>query len=927
MLERPDQFQARADQHEAIEAAAAAGRAAVLSGPPGTGKSHLAASHARELMESGDLDLVVWTSADDRGGIVSQYALAAQHAGLGITSDPQAAATQFLGWLTTTEIRWMIVLDNVESVVALADLWPVARPGVGRVVATTVRQDGSLFNGRDKVTFEVFTPAQARDYLQKRVPADLADDPDGIAQDLEYLPLALSHASAYLIDQDMPCSQYRRLFADKARSLDELFPRSDELFDGSIRTVAATMAVAIERADEADPVGAAGTLLELASLLDPNGIPLGVFTTHAAQEYFRLHMSSVADEPLEELIRRGLGNLHRFNVATRSDGVLQLHGLVQRTVQTTLLTGQAAVHAAVVGAAEAVLQIWPDVERDQVDSARLRANASTLANGPYEFELWNKDDGPHLLLFRSITSLRRAGLVAEALGAATGLHATATDRLGSDHLSTCVARDHLARVVGEAGDPAKAVAAFEGLLTDRLRLLGADHPDTLLTRSRLAYWRARTGDLTAAIAAYDELMAELLNRLDPDHVAILTIRSNLASWQSELGDLSSATSAFEDLLADRLRVLGPDHPDCLATRANLAANHGNAGDPVGAAAAYQELLTDYDRVLGPDHPNTLLTRNNLAHWLGEAGDTDGAADTFQSLLSDCLRILGPDHPDTLRARANLAAWASGASNPSEAAELYESVVSDQLRILGPNHPDTLSARGNIAFWRARAGDVAKASAVYETLLVDQERILGADHPDTLTTRNGMAYLRGANGDPAGAVAAYHDVVSDYLRILGPNHPDTLKIRANFAYWRSEAGSPANAIAELEGLLTELVRRVGPDHLQVFTTRSNLARCRGKAGDRTGAISTYDSLLTDQVRVLGADHPDTLTTRGNLAHWRGEDGDVDGAVAAFEILLADRVRILSNDHPDTAATRDQLDVWRAARPRTTRRRWRPFKAGS
>jgi hypothetical protein len=63
--------------------------------------------------------------------------------------------------------------------------------------------------------------------------------------------------------------------------------------------------------------------------------------------------------------------------------------------------------------------------------------------------------------------------------------------LGPDDRDTLWNRDHLARWIGEAGDPTAAVAAYEHLLADRSRILGPEHPDTLKTRQKLDQWRTR----------------------------------------------------------------------------------------------------------------------------------------------------------------------------------------------------------------------------------------------------------------------------------------------------------------------------------------------------------------------------------------------------------------------------------------------------
>jgi hypothetical protein len=705
--QRAAAFQDRAGATRLLEQALERGETAVLTGQArvhtgvvsglgGVGKTQVVLDYVERVWASGEVGLWVWVTAGLREAIVSSYArVAADLTGVE-DADPEQGARRLLEWLAATEARWLVVLDDVQNPADLRGLWPPATAN-GRVVVTTRRRDAALRgHGRCLLEVDVFTPSEAEAYLY----AALADEPSlavgaaELAAELGCLPLALAQAGAYMLDRGLSCTDYRARWADRRRSLASLLPEPDGLPDEHRATVAATWSLSVEQANQLEPAGIAGTLLEIASMLDPNGIPADLFTTPAVTD---LLAAGAGGEVDAEQARDGLGCLHRLNLISLDTEsptrAVRVHALVQRATRDALPTLQ--LPAVARAAADALLHVWPEIERDTALEQVLRANTDALADTAGE-HLWEPDGHP--VAFRAGNSLGGTGLVTEARDYFRRLHTTATRQLGADHPDTLTTRSNLARWLGEAGDPAGAAAACEALLADRLRVLGPDHPDTLLTRANLARWRGVAGDPASAAAALEELLVDRLRVLGPDHRATLNTRNNLAAWRGRAGDPAGAAAASEELLADRLPVLGPDHPDTLDTRANLAYWRGEMGDPAGAAAAFEELLADRLRVLGPDHPDTLDTRSNLAYWRGSAGDPAGAAAAFEALFADLLRVLGPDHPATLDTRSNLASLRGSAGDPACAAAAFEALLADLLRVLGPDHPATLDTRNNLAHW-------------------------------------------------------------------------------------------------------------------------------------------------------------------------------------------------------------------------------------
>ncbi|MFV2099381.1 NB-ARC domain-containing protein, partial [Micromonospora sp. LOL_014] len=453
-------FQSRPAGAE-LSRAARAGRTAVLtqvlSGMGGVGKTQLAAEFARRLERDREVDVLVWVAASSRDAIVARYAEAARSVGAAVAGDgdDEAAASRFVSWLERTSKRWLIVLDNLDSPGDAADWWPPNSRN-GRTVVTTRRRDPVLdTDGRVLVDVDVFSPDDAVDYLDGAIGAsgDQDDDLAALAAELGYLPLALAQAAAFIRDRSLDPAGYRARLADRRKRLVELVPPDDALPDGHRATVAVTWSLSIDVADSHPPAGLARHVLNLAAVLDPNGIPEAVFTTDAAVTHLadRSGRQVTADD-----VRDALRNLHRLSLVTHdaATGTVRVHALVQRVTRDPL----DPVHLAAVArtAADALLAIWPAVDRDHGATQPLRANAVALRTTSGE-ALFHPNI--HSALFRAINSL------------------------------------------GSTGQVESAAAAFAGLLTDSLRVLGPDHPGTLTIRNNLAYLRGEAGDAAGAVTA------------------------------------------------------------------------------------------------------------------------------------------------------------------------------------------------------------------------------------------------------------------------------------------------------------------------------------------------------------------------------------------------------------------------------------------
>jgi tetratricopeptide (TPR) repeat protein len=746
-------FQARPELRGQIEELRAAGSGVVLtqvlSGGGGVGKSQLAASYARQAIAAGT-DLVVWADAAQPGAIAETFARAARWVRAPGSSgdDAEADSQAFCEWAASTHRSWLVVLDDITDPAGVSQWWPTSLAGTGWVLATTRRRDAVLSgSGRALIEVGVYTPTEARAYLVARLTgagaARLADHrADELSAELGYLPLALSHAAAYMIDQQLTCADYFALYTTGRQRLEDLMPASADA-DSYGRPVAITMLLALDAADTCDPAGLARPALFLAGLLDPAGHPAAFWTTSAVIGYFTAlanisgHLS-VPEPTTPEQTRSAVLLLHRFGLAIVDEQAgpraIRVHALTARAAREATPAGLSylAAHAA----ADGLTEIWPEIDQTGHALAEaLRANAAVLLRRAADV-LWQPEGHP--VVFRAGTSLIDAGLSAAAIAHWQQAAARAEQVLGPEHPNTLAARSGLATSYWQAARTAEAIAIEEQLVADRERILGPDHPETVQARGDLAASYSNAGRFADAMAIEEQVAEDFKRLLGPEHPETLEAQGNLAVSYVQVGRIAEAITIFEQVAADRSRILGSEHPVAIAARGGLAVAYQRGGRTDEALAMFEQVVADRERILGPDHPDTLASRGNLVASYRWAGRTAEAIAIGEQVVADRERVLGPEHPITIAARLGLAASYRQAGRIAEAIAIGEQVAADRERILGPEHPDTLAARASLATSYREAGRTPEAIAIGEQITADMTRILGSEHPDTLAARAELA---------------------------------------------------------------------------------------------------------------------------------------------------------------------------------------------
>jgi tetratricopeptide (TPR) repeat protein len=673
---------------------AAASRPEQPAGP--CGKTQLAVQAAESLWRSGRVELLAWIDASSRASVLSGYGEAAAAAGIRSACLAEEVAARLTNWLAETTRPWLVVLDDVRDAADLAGLWPCGP--AGRVVITSPDEQ-AVCGERSELQPQVcpvgpFSTREALNYLMGR----LADDPDqrhgaiDLAATLDGDPVALTHASAVIATATQSCADYQRHYAHKRARLGARQAHGEPLVAPAV-----TWILSAERASQLSPGGATQLLLVLAALLDGQAVPAAMFTTPAACKYLAEAGASAADadrawEAVRALAHTGLLTID----LAPAPPVVRVSRLVAALVRAA--TPEQVLERAAVGAADALLEIWPQREPRPWLAAGLRSCVDALQRTSAD-RLWVAD-ACHPLLLKAGHSLDSGGLSGPSVRHWAQLATTGNRILGSAHPGTLAVGSHLAHALQTAGQATEATAWWQWVADGSARAFGPDYPGTLAARV------------------------------------------SLGNAMAVAGQPGSAVGVLEQAVADNERVRGAGHPDTFRARDGLAAACQAAGLAAEAIGHYRRVLADHERLNGTRHPAAMTARSKLAAAYLADGRLKDAITCYKKTLADRQHALGADHPDTITACRNLAAAYQAAGKIAAALQLCEQVRVGQERILGANHPHTLACRADLAHAYIGAGRLADAATLLRDTLTRCEQALPPGDPLTEAVRQALTGLAG-----------------------------------------------------------------------------------------------------------------------------------------------------------------------------------------
>ncbi|KAG7406905.1 Protein SERAC1 [Fusarium oxysporum f. sp. rapae] len=652
---------------------------AALCGLGGVGKTQIALSYAYWAQEVSQDTSVFWVHASSVEKFSEGYTNIANECKIPGHEDPTFDVLQVVqDWLESKESgQWLMVIDNADDLQlffpqnesskmksntdkSLSQFIPQCAHGRVLVTTRNMQVGSRLTKGKYPIEVGQMSDQEACQLLRQGIHQEDESEKDllQLSSRLEFLPLALVQAAAFIQENSITANDYLKLLDGSENDLVDLLNEEFETVGRDADTphaVAQTWMLSFQQIERQYPF--ASELLSLMCLFDRQKIPLDFVDFHAKENL-------PAGSNIKMQLVKALGILKAFCfIRAEKGGHHSMHRLIQLVTRTWLVRkGSIAEFAR--HAFSAVSDFYPFADFDDVEwwfeKLTTCTNYLSHANAVLEAQIIETEEDRlirasllhrvgsffcHQGRHREAERLRREGLDIRR------------ELLGEDHLETHVLISDLACSLADLGCYEESDRLLTDLIETLKRLHGDEDEQTLDAMANLAVHLSNQDRIDEAIALYRHVLEVRKRILGEEHIETIRVMDNLAVHLEG----EEAEELHRRVIEVKIRTMGEEHPSTAHSKANLAMTFFN-GDEIGKAEdLFLEAFEVDKRILGEDHPTTLRVMANLGSvWLlfGQRflndrhlyPDVDMLGDA-RRLFEECLRLqikrLGPDDSETI----------------------------------------------------------------------------------------------------------------------------------------------------------------------------------------------------------------------------------------------------------------------------------------
>ncbi len=651
--------------HSALKSDKAAALAQAISGLGGIGKTQTAVEYTYRYRN--EYDAVLWVKADSREALISDYAALAQVLDLPEkdAKEQNLIAAAVRRWLENNS-GWLLVFDNADEPRLLEDYIPINHKG--HILLTSRAQLFDNLGISKPVELEKMPPDEAKEFLLKRTGrSDLSQVENEailkIVEELDYLPLALEQAGAYIKELKAGFSNY--LSSYRTRGMD-MFKKHLPVTGKYPKSVATTWLLNFEEVEKKSKASA--ELLTASAFLNPDNIPFELIIMGAPElgEMISSAIKGIEKDPL--VLDELLLPLTRYSLISRDVGTYSILRLVQAVIRDRI--GKDAERIWAERTVKAINSAFPAVEFSNwhlCERLIPHAQAGFELIKKYEFEfeeaasLLNQTGfylNEHARYAETEPMYRRALEMSEKL-------------LGKNHNDVATSLNNLAGLYMTKGKYNQAKPMYKRALKIREKSLGKDHIDVAHSINNLAELYRTQEKYNKAEPLYLRSLEIKEKSFGKNHPDVAISLNNLGELYRAQGIYAEAELMHKRALEINEKSLGKNHPDIAISLNNLAGLYDSQGKYAKAKPIYRRALKIFEKSFRKDHPYIATLLNNLAELYKTEGKYGKAELFYRRALEIYEKSLGKNHSSVAMVLENLAALLRKTNREAEAKEMEE----------------------------------------------------------------------------------------------------------------------------------------------------------------------------------------------------------------------------------------------------------------
>ncbi|RSL56983.1 hypothetical protein CEP54_008563 [Fusarium duplospermum] len=524
---------------------------AALWGLGGSGKTQIALQYAYNRCRDPNCS-VFWVHADTEATFTQDYRTIAGVLGLGSRLEG-AELLEAVRRGIESQKRWVIVVDNADDLglfgVGQASgkrqgtlLGSIPKGPNGTVLWTSrdQRVDGSLVGPQRGIQVAKMTVEESRELLEKWrrevTPGEEAQEVESLLEELQWLPLAISQAGAYLYRTDTSVSEY---LSQLKRETGRWRVLGEDEFDRHRRgdaqnSVLRTWTISIRRLKQ--DCQTAYTILHVLAFVDNQNIPVELLAAATKYKYTYRQEAQTTTKPRqrEQTLKRAVRRLKDFSFRSASPRPEE------------------------------------QVKNEDPDNANyadeLERAVRRLKDFSFMTEHRSEGNKPRFEMHKLVQdAARRQGRPEQAKQLLMEALDDARQFLGEDHESVLDCMDELVRALIALKEYDEADKLLPRLLKLRQDTYGENHPYTLGVlnlRGNLYFVQGRHDEAVQVRSPLLDLERQVLGY---EHPSTLLSMYNLALSRRKQERKEEAAELMQECSRLRHKVIGANHPHTKAT--------------------------------------------------------------------------------------------------------------------------------------------------------------------------------------------------------------------------------------------------------------------------------------------------------------------------------------------------------------------------
>ncbi|KAJ5524954.1 TPR repeat protein [Penicillium frequentans] len=662
--------------------------------------------------------------------------------------------------------KWLLIIDNADDLDllrgnhqtdGLLTFLPESEDGL-TIFTTRPGSVAQYLAGSDVVEIGRMPEKETIDLLEKSLvrqsPSCSRETMTNFVTELEYLPLAITQAAAYINVNKSSISEYLRLFKNTEHDAITIMSTNygdKTRYQNLTNAVAKTWTITFNKILERDTLAA--DLLAFISCIEWRTIPYSIL-------------------PLaypEARLVGAIGTLCSYSfLDRRDDGTkLNMHRLVHLATRVWLhQSGREAETK--MAALKHLSRIFPP---DDYNNREIWRGYLPHVARIEKFEECRRTEEMSELCLKVGKCLYVDGRMKEAVVWLRRSCEWRDRNLAPDDKYRLLSQHELARACHADGQVKEAIKLLERIIA--IQVLAEDHPNRLASQHELARAYRTDGQVKGAVKLLEHVVAIRAVVLAADHPDRLASQHQLGRAYLTDGQVKGAVKLLEHVVAIRVEVLATDHPHRLASQHQLARAYLTDGQVKEAVKLLEYVVAIRAEVLAVDHPDRLASQHQLARVYLTDGQVKEAVKLLEHVVAIRAEVLATDHPDRLASQHQLARAYLTDGQVKEAVKLLEHVVAIRVEVLATDHPDLLASQHQLARAYLTDGQVKEAVKLLEYVVAIRVEVLAADHPDRLASQHQLARAYHKDGQTKKAVKLLEHVVAIRAEVLATDHPDRL----------------------------------------------------------------------------------------------------------------------------------------------------------